>query len=81
MAYVQPYLLVVWPNYLFIGAIFFTLATLTRNILSTYIGSIIFLVLYVISQNSYQDLDNEFLVTLLDPMGSQPPNLLPNTGP
>lgn len=70
MAYVQPYLLFVWPNLLFIGAIFFALATLTRNILSTYIGSIMFLVLYVISQNLTQDLDNQFLVTLLDPMGS-----------
>ncbi len=70
MAYLQPYLLIVWPNMLFIGAIFFTLATLTRSVLSTYIGSIIFLVLYSISQNFTQDLDNQFLVTLLDPMGS-----------
>src|SRR6478736_7635529 len=70
MAYLQPYLLFVWPNMLFIGAIFFTLATLTRNILSTYIGSIIFLVLYGVSKSLTQDLDNEFLVTLLDPMGN-----------
>lgn len=70
MAYVQPYLLFVWPNMLFIGAIFFTLATLTRNVLSTYIGSILFLVLYGVSKSLTQDLDNEFLVTLLDPMGN-----------
>ncbi|MFC5269235.1 ABC transporter permease/M1 family aminopeptidase [Adhaeribacter terreus] len=70
MAYVQPYLLIIWPNMLFIGAIFFTLATLTRNVLSTYIGSILFLVLYGVSKSLTSDLDNEFLVTLLDPMGN-----------
>ncbi|KAA9340969.1 ABC transporter permease/M1 family aminopeptidase [Adhaeribacter soli] len=69
MAYLQPYLLFIWPNILFLGAIFFTLATLTRSVLSTYIGSIIFLVLYSISQSFARDLDNQFLVTLLDPMG------------
>ena len=69
MAYLQPYLLFIWPNMLFIGAIFFSLATLTRSVLSTYIGSVIFLVLYSISQNFTQDLDNKFLVTLLDPLG------------
>ncbi|HSI91508.1 MAG TPA: M1 family aminopeptidase, partial [Adhaeribacter sp.] len=70
MAYVQPYLLIVLPNMLFMGAIFFTLATLTRNVLSTYIGSILFLVLYGISRTLTRDLDNQFLVSLLDPMGN-----------
>src|SRR5688572_14992898 len=60
MAYLQPYILIVWPNMFFAGAIFFSLATLTRNVLSTYIGSILFLVLYGVSQTLTKDLDNKF---------------------
>lgn len=70
MAYLQPYFLIVVPNLLFMGAIFFTLATLTRSVLSTYIGSVLFLVLYGVSRTLTRDLDNQFLVSLLDPVGN-----------
>jgi hypothetical protein len=48
-SYVWPYLVLVLPNLLFSGAVFFTMATLTRNILSTYIGSVLLLVAYLVS--------------------------------
>lgn len=70
MTYVQPYLTLVLPNLIFTGAIFFTLATLSRNILAVYIGSIAFLVLYSISSILMTDLDNQFLAAILDPLGS-----------
>jgi ABC-type transport system involved in multi-copper enzyme maturation permease subunit len=67
--YVWPYVVLVLPNLLFTGAIFFTGATLTRNILSTYIGSVLLLVLYLIATAYLQDLKNEHLVAALDAFG------------
>ena len=69
MAYVQPYLVTVLPNLIFTGAIFFALATLTRNILSTYVGSVVFLVLYFMGLALLSDLENETIAALLDPFG------------
>ncbi|HEX8655896.1 MAG TPA: ABC transporter permease, partial [Hymenobacter sp.] len=68
--YVWPYLLLVLPNLLFCGAIFFTMATLTRNILSTYIGSVLLLVAYLVASALLQDLKNEHLVAALDAFGT-----------
>ena len=67
--YVWPYLTLVLPNLLFTGAIFFTMATLTRNILSTYIGAVLLLVAYLISTAYLEDLKNEHLVAALDAFG------------
>ncbi|MDO7853617.1 ABC transporter permease/M1 family aminopeptidase [Hymenobacter convexus] len=67
--YVWPYVVLVLPNLLFAGAIFFTAATLTRNILSTYIGSVLLLVVYLVSAAYLSDLKNEHLVAALDAFG------------
>jgi hypothetical protein len=67
--YVWPYVVLVLPNLLFAGALFFTGATLTRNILSTYIGSVLLLVIYLISTAYLSDLKNEHLVAALDAFG------------
>ena len=67
--YVWPYLVLVLPNLLFSGAIFFTGATLSRNILSTYIGSVLLLVVYLVATSYLQDLKNEHLVAALDAFG------------
>lgn len=69
MAYVQPYLVFIIPNMIFTGAIFFTAATLTRKILTIYIGSVLFLVLYGVASALTSDLDNETLAAFLDPLG------------
>ncbi|MBJ6111004.1 ABC transporter permease [Hymenobacter sp. BT523] len=68
--YLWPYVVYVIPNLLFTGAVFFTLATLTRNILSTYIGSVLLLVAYLIAQSFIRDLDNVNLAAALDTFGS-----------
>lgn len=67
--YVWPYLVLVLPNLLFSGAIFFTVATLTRNILSTYIGAVLLLVAYLVATAYLDDLKNEHLVAALDAFG------------
>ncbi len=67
--YIWPYLTLVLPNLLFTGAIFFTTATLTRNILSTYIGAVLLLVGYLVANAYIRDLKNEHLVAALDAFG------------
>ena len=74
--YLVPYLTFVLPNVLLTGAIFFALATLTRQALSTYVGSIVFLVLYIMAQSQLSDLDNQTVASLLDPLGSGATQLL-----
>ena len=68
-SYVWPYMVLVLPNLFFTGAIFFTTATLTRNILSTYIGSVILLVAYLTASAFIEDLKNEYLISALDAYG------------
>ncbi|WP_400194165.1 ABC transporter permease/M1 family aminopeptidase [Hymenobacter sp. B81] len=68
-AYLQPYLTHVLPNLFLTGAIFFTAATLSRSALSIYLGGVLFLVLYSIAGSLQQDLDNDTLSNLLDPLG------------
>jgi len=68
-SYLWPYVVLVLPNLLFTGAIFFTMATLTRNILSTYIGSVLLLVAYLVATAYLNDLKNEHLVAALDAFG------------
>ena len=69
-SYLVPYFTFVLPNVLLTGALFFGLATLTRQALSTYVGSIIFLVLYFVAQSQLASLDNQTTAALLDPMGN-----------
>lgn len=69
MYYLQPYLVVIIPNLLLTGAVFFTVASLSRSALTIYLGGILFIVLYAITGSLQRDLDNETLRSLLDPMG------------
>ena len=68
-SYVWPFVVMVLPNLLFTGAIFFTMATLTRNILSTYIGAVALLIGYLVSNAYTSDLENEYLAAALDAFG------------
>ena len=68
--YFWPFVLLLVPNIFFSGAIFFTLATLTRNVLSIYIGSVALLLGYLIAASFIRDLDNQLLAAGLDAFGS-----------
>jgi ABC-type transport system involved in multi-copper enzyme maturation permease subunit len=67
--YVFSMLAFVLPNVIITGAIFFALATLTRSLLYTYAGVVIFFVAYTISNILLDDIENRNLVALLDPYG------------
>ncbi|MDW8158453.1 MAG: M1 family aminopeptidase [Bacteroidia bacterium] len=66
-AYLRPYLLIVLPNIFFSGAIFFSLATLTRNLLYTYVGNVVLLVVYLWSLIALGNLESKTLAAILDP--------------
>ena len=67
MAYVMPYLTSVIPNVLLMGAIFFSLAALTRRIYPVYVGSVVLLTGYLISGTLTQNLDTRWVGALADP--------------
>ena len=69
-AFVQPYLVMLLPNVLFLGAIFFTLAALARRMLPVYIAGVVVLIGYIVALRLLRDIDNRTIAALIDPIGS-----------
>lgn len=69
-AYAWAFGVLVLPNLLFLSALLFALATLTRSMLYTYIGVIGFFVLWTVAGFLTQDLDSRWIGALLDPSGT-----------
>lgn len=67
--HIQPSLTIFWPNLIFAGTLFFALVALTRKVFISYVGSVLFLIGYLLANNLASDLDNQELVSLLDPFG------------
>ncbi len=65
----NAYCVFVIPNMIFAGGILYTVATLTRNTVYTFLAAIALLVAYLVGGNLIRELDNEQLGTLLDPFG------------
>jgi ABC-type transport system involved in multi-copper enzyme maturation permease subunit len=59
------------PNLLFIAALLFLLATVTRSLLASYIGVIAYFVLQGIAGALSRDLDNRYVAAMLDPFGGR----------
>lgn len=57
------------PNIFFAGSIIFCIAALTKSTVNSFVGSIILLVGYIISQNLISNIDNEVIGAMLDPFG------------
>ncbi|HZP22983.1 MAG TPA: M1 family aminopeptidase, partial [Terriglobales bacterium] len=69
-AYFQPYLINVLPNLLFLTAIFFALAALTRKMLPVYVASVLVLIAYfTVAQASGSGLATSMHAALGDPLG------------
>jgi len=69
--YVQPYLSIVATEVLSLGAIFFMVGALTRNIVAVYLQGIVFLALYLIAGQFVSDLPNSlsaYISGLIDPL-------------
>jgi len=70
-AYFQPYLINVLPNLLFLTAIFFALAALTRKMLPVYVAGVLVLIGYfTVAQASGGGLTTSLHAALGDPLGS-----------
>jgi ABC-2 type transport system permease protein len=68
--YVYTMLAMVIPNLLLAGAIFFAVAAITRSLMATYSSAVAFIVAAAVSNNILESaLDNETVVSLLDPFG------------
>ena len=57
------------PNLLVTGALFFTVAMLTRSLLATYLAALAFFILYIGSQILLANPDYRMIAALLDPFG------------
>jgi ABC-2 type transport system permease protein len=58
-----------FPNLLFVGAISFSIATLTRRLMFSYVALLGLYVIYIVSGNYMSDLDNDFIAAVSDPFG------------
>ncbi len=57
------------PNTLIAGALLYTLAVVFRNNIVSFVGAMLILVFYIVSQGFTSDLEKEWLANLLDPFG------------
>ncbi len=67
--YLYSLFVMVVPNLLLAGAIFFAVAALTRSLMATYASVVAFLVAYAVAGSMLEDVENEFVGGLLDPFG------------
>lgn len=65
--YLQPTLVFMWPNFLFAGALFFALVSLTKRIMVAYAGGAILFVFYLVASTLAQDLETRDIMSIVDP--------------
>ena len=70
--YVFSYFVLIVPNLLLFGAIFFAVAALTRSLMATYTAVAAFYVAYIVSRVALRDIESEKLGSLLDPFALSP---------
>ncbi len=68
--YLYAYFIVGVPTIFLLSAIFFALATITRSMMTTYLGVVAFLILYVVLRNWFKQPQYDHIVALLEPFGS-----------
>lgn len=66
-AHLQGILTFALPNTFFVAAIVFVIAVLTRSTMASFLGTLVLLVGYIVTDVLTEDLDNERLAMLLDP--------------
>ena len=76
MYFLHPFVLVVLPNVVFTGALFFGLALVSRRMLPNYVGGAVLLIGYLIAGQLIADMDNQMAASLMDPFGGQAVNTL-----
>lgn len=69
LPYLWAQLVLILPNFFFSSAVFFSLASLTRSMLKTFLGVVGFFGAYMMSASMLGDFDNRYLAALVDPFG------------
>ena len=69
-ALLRPYLVILLPNVLFLGALFFGMGALGRRMLPVYIAGVAVLIGNLVAGRLMRDIDNRTVAALLDPMGT-----------
>jgi ABC-2 type transport system permease protein len=64
------------PNIFIVGVMLFNLAMIFRSNTVSFIGAILILVLYAISSGFTEDIEKEWLASILDPFGFRPLSIL-----
>ncbi|MCY2985469.1 MAG: M1 family aminopeptidase [Planctomycetota bacterium] len=64
------------PNTLLVGSVVFAIAAWTRNTMYSFLGVLMLMVAYGISQTILSDINNETLAMLVDPLGGAPYSVL-----
>ena len=67
--YLQPFLLLIIPNFIFFGSVVFGVVTFSRNIFVGFIVVLILLVLQGLAGTYMSELDTKTIGALLDPLG------------
>jgi ABC-2 type transport system permease protein len=69
LAYVLPFFIAVLPSLIFSGALFFSMAALTRQMRAVYTASVVLLAGYLAAQSIQVEPENRLFAALLDPFG------------
>lgn len=67
--YLWPYVVSVWPMLFFTGAVFFSLAALTRAMAPVYVGVVVLVLGYLVLSTLLGDVQQQTLAGVLDPFG------------
>ncbi len=68
--YLQPFVLYVIPNLIFVGGIVFAVVTFSRNIASGFVAVLVLLLVQGIAQTVLGNIDSKEIGTFLDPFGA-----------
>lgn len=66
-SYIQPTLILYWPNLLFSGTLFFALVAISRKVMTTYVASVLLFIGYLLANTLIADLELRDIVDILDP--------------
>lgn len=69
--FLQPFVYFLIPNTFFVGTLFFCVVTFSRNMVSGYVGSLLFIVIAGVARSMVSDIDNKTLAALVDPFGAE----------
>jgi hypothetical protein len=68
-AYMRPFLVITLVDVLVLGAIFFSVALLTRRVFPVQVASVVLLVGYLVALNIAHDAEHKTIAALVDPFG------------